>query len=48
MGILAEGMKNRDIADQLNLSENTVLNYLFRIINSLGTSNRVELALYVY
>jgi DNA-binding NarL/FixJ family response regulator len=30
----------------LNLSEHTVRNYLFRIFNKLGTSNRLELALY--
>jgi len=32
---------------QLNLTEHTVRNYLFRIFNKLGTSNRLELALYV-
>ena len=31
----------------LNLSERTVRNYLFRIFNKLGTSNHLELALYV-
>ena len=45
--LVAEGLTNRDISQQLNLSENTVRNYLFRIFNKLGTSNRVELALYV-
>jgi len=30
----------------LNLSEHTVRNYLFRIFNKVGTSNRLELALY--
>jgi DNA-binding NarL/FixJ family response regulator len=44
--LVAEGLKNRDIARQLNLSENTVRNYMFRIFDKLGTSNRVELALY--
>jgi DNA-binding NarL/FixJ family response regulator len=44
--LVAEGLKNRDIARQLNLSENTVRNYVFRIFDKLGTSNRVELALY--
>jgi len=37
---------NRAISKQLNLSEHTVRNYLFRIFNKLGTSNRLELALY--
>jgi len=44
--LVAEGLTNRDISRQLNLSENTVRNYLFRIFNKVGTSNRLELALY--
>ena len=44
--LVAEGLTNRDIARQMNLSENTVRNYVFRIFEKLGTSNRVELALY--
>ena len=43
--LVAEGLTNCDISRQLNLSENTVRNYLFRIFNKLGTSNRLELAL---
>jgi len=45
--LVAEGLTNRDISRQLSLSENTVRNYLFRIFNKLGTSSRLELALYV-
>lgn len=45
--LVAEGLANREIAHQLNLTEHTVRNYLFRIFNKLGTSNRLELALYV-
>lgn len=45
--LVAEGLTNRDISRQLNLSEHTVRNYLFRIFNKLGTSNRLELALYM-
>jgi DNA-binding NarL/FixJ family response regulator len=45
--LVAEGHTNRDISRELNLSEHTVRNYLFRIFNKLGTSNRLELALYV-
>ena len=44
--LVAEGLGNRDIAQQLNLSEHTVKNYLFRIFDKLGISNRVELVLY--
>jgi len=44
--LVAEGLTNRDISKQLNLSEHTVRNYLFRIFNKLGTANRLELAVY--
>jgi two-component system nitrate/nitrite response regulator NarL len=44
--LVAEGLTNRDISRQLNLSEHTIRNYLFRIFNKVGTSNRLELALY--
>jgi len=47
VGLVAEGLTNRAISHQLSLSEHTVRNYLFRIFNKLGTSNRLELALYV-
>jgi DNA-binding NarL/FixJ family response regulator len=45
--LVAEGLTNRDISRQLSLTEHTVRNYLFRIFNKLGISNRLELALYV-
>ena len=44
--LVTQGMVNREIAHQLCLSEHTVKNYLFRIFDKLGVSNRVELALY--
>jgi two-component system nitrate/nitrite response regulator NarL len=44
--LVAEGLTNRDIGRQMNLSENTVRNYVFRIFDKVGTSNRVELARY--
>ncbi len=44
--LVAEGLTNRDISQQLNLSVHTVRNYLFRIFNKVGTSSRLELALY--
>jgi DNA-binding NarL/FixJ family response regulator len=46
VALITEGLTNRDISSRLNLSEHTVRNYLFRIFNKLGTSNRLELALY--
>jgi two-component system nitrate/nitrite response regulator NarL len=45
--LVSEGFTNRDISQELKLSENTVRNYLFRIFNKVGASNRLELALYV-
>jgi DNA-binding NarL/FixJ family response regulator len=44
--ILLIDSTERDIARKLNLSEITLRNYVFRIFEKLGTSNRVELALY--
>jgi two-component system nitrate/nitrite response regulator NarL len=43
---LAEGNTNREIARKLNLSENTVKNYLFQVFNKLGVSSRVEVVIY--
>jgi two-component system, NarL family, nitrate/nitrite response regulator NarL len=43
---VAEGLTNREIADRMGLSENTVKNYMFRIFDKLGISKRVELVLY--
>jgi DNA-binding CsgD family transcriptional regulator len=40
-----EGLSNREIAQQLALTEHTVKNYLFKIFDKLGVSNRVELVL---
>ena len=45
--LVAEGLTNHEIAANLNLSEHTVRNYLFRVFNKLGVSSRVELTLYV-
>src|SRR5271165_6319205 len=41
----AQGLTNREIAEQLNLSPHTIKNCLFRIFDKLGVSNRVELLL---
>jgi two-component system, NarL family, nitrate/nitrite response regulator NarL len=43
--LVAEGMKNREIALTLHVTEHTVSNYLYRIFNKLGVSSRVELIL---
>jgi len=44
--LVMQGMVNRVIAHELQLSEHTVKNYLSRIFDKLGVSNQVELALY--
>jgi len=46
VALVAEGLGNRQIAVELNLSEHTVKKYLFRIFEKLGISTRVELVLY--
>lgn len=46
VALVAEGLSNREIAQQLRLSEHTVKNYLFRIFDKLGISNRAELIIY--
>jgi DNA-binding NarL/FixJ family response regulator len=43
----ATGKTNRTIAAELNLSEHTVKNYLFRAFEKLGVSSRVELLFYL-
>jgi DNA-binding CsgD family transcriptional regulator len=43
---LAAGLTNREIAQELKISQNTVKNYLFRIFNKLGVSSRVEVVIY--
>ena len=46
VALVAEGLANREIARELNLSEHTIKKYLFRIFDKLGISTRVELVLY--
>jgi len=47
VGCLSRGFTNAQIARELKLSENTVKNYMFRIFDKLGVSNRVEVVRYV-
>jgi DNA-binding NarL/FixJ family response regulator len=46
VNLVAEGISNREIAEQLSIKENTVKKSLLRIYDKLGISNRVELVLY--
>jgi DNA-binding NarL/FixJ family response regulator len=43
--LIAEGTPTKEITEKLGISEHTVSNYLFRIYNKIGVSNRLELAL---
>lgn len=42
MGLLIHGHENREIANRLHYSEKTVRNYLSRIYEKLGVSNRLQ------
>ena len=44
--LVAEGLGNREIARELNLSQHTIKKYLLRIFDKIGISTRVELVLY--
>jgi DNA-binding NarL/FixJ family response regulator len=46
VALVADGLSNREIAQEFNLSEHTVKKYVFRIFEKLGISSRVELVLY--
>jgi len=46
VALVAEGLSNRQVGIELNLSEHTIKKYLFRIFEKLGVSTRVELVLY--
>jgi DNA-binding NarL/FixJ family response regulator len=46
VGAIVDGATNRDIATELDLSEQTVKNHLSHIFDKLGVSNRLELALF--
>jgi DNA-binding NarL/FixJ family response regulator len=46
VALVADGLSNREIATELDLSEHTIKKYVFRIFDKLGISNRVELVLY--
>jgi DNA-binding NarL/FixJ family response regulator len=44
--LLSQGLKNKEIAEQLYLSEGTVKVYLSRLFRKLGVKDRYELAIY--
>ena len=46
--LVADGLKNREIAQRLDVVEHSIRNYLYRIFDKLGVSTRVELILYAF
>ena len=44
--LVAEGLKNKEVADEIGTTEHVVKNYLRVIYDKLGLWNRVELALW--
>ncbi len=44
--LVAQGYKNKEIAEKIFISEQTVKNHLHNIFDKLGVSDRLELALY--
>jgi DNA-binding NarL/FixJ family response regulator len=46
VALVADGLTNRGVADELGLSEHTIKKYLLRIFDKVGISSRVELVLY--
>src|SRR5246127_272185 len=46
VNLVAEGITNREMAEELDIKENTVKKSLQRIYDKLGVSNRIELVLY--
>ena len=45
-GLVADSLKNREIAGELGIAVQVVRNYLSMIYDKVGVSNRVELALW--
>jgi DNA-binding NarL/FixJ family response regulator len=44
--LVAQGYKNKEMAEKMFISEQTVKNHLHNIFDKLGVSDRLELALY--
>jgi DNA-binding NarL/FixJ family response regulator len=44
--LVAQGYKNKEMAERMFISEQTVKNHLHNIFAKLGVSDRLELALY--
>jgi two-component system, NarL family, nitrate/nitrite response regulator NarL len=46
VALVAQGYKNKEMAEKMFISEQTVKNHLHNIFDKLGVSDRLELALY--
>jgi DNA-binding NarL/FixJ family response regulator len=46
VSLVAQGFKNKEMAERMFISEQTVKNHLHNIFDKLGVSDRLELALY--
>lgn len=44
--LVAQGLKNREVANEIGTTEHVIKNYLRTIYDKLGLWNRVELALW--
>jgi two-component system, NarL family, nitrate/nitrite response regulator NarL len=48
IGLIAEGLKNKQIAERLFISETTVTHHLSSTFSKLGVSDRLELVIYAF
>ncbi|HEU5150830.1 MAG TPA: response regulator transcription factor [Iamia sp.] len=46
LGLLADGLTNRQIAEEIHLAEKTVKNYVSNLLTKMGMSRRTEAAVY--
>jgi DNA-binding NarL/FixJ family response regulator len=44
--LVTQGLNNREIAGKLGIGQPVVRNYVYKIYDKIGVSNRVELALW--
>ncbi len=48
IGLIAEGLNNREIAEKLFISEKTVKNHASNIFRKIGVSDRIQAAIFAY
>jgi len=48
VSLICQGLRNKEIAQQLNISEQTVKSHCNRIFKKVGVSDRLQLALYTH